>query len=180
MPFRLYTIHPSLAMKRSLFALAAVAGLALTAIAADTPPPPSAPPAPAPARELALVVIEPVEQDRGGTTPFDYLDIAFHQVAKARQWPAKLIVERLAANLPDHPTELRLFVRPITQETPNELALRVWVTLTDSGKKHDFGIVKFSYYPRAGAPVDETIENIYRGFAERVADKIEPLLFPKS
>lgn len=163
---------------RSLLFLATLLGFALATFAADKPAS-SAPPSVA-ERELAIVVVEPIETSRSGMMPFDYLDLAFHDVAQARKWPAKLTAERLAANLPDYPLELRLFVRPITDETPNELALRVWVTLTDQGKKHDFGIIKFSHYPRPGARADETLEKIYRGFAERVADKIEPLLFPKS
>jgi hypothetical protein len=179
MRLSLSTVSFSLAMKlRSLLALAAVFASALAAVGATTPAP-SAPETPP--RELTLVVVEPVESNRSsGTTPFDYLDIAFHDVAKARQWPVKLVAERLAGNQPDYPLELRLFVRPITDETPNELALRVWVTLVDHGTKHDFGIIKFTHYPRPGAHADETLEKIYRGFAERVADKIEPLLFPKS
>ena len=60
------------------------------------------------------------------------------------------------------------------------VTFRAWVTLMDHGTKHDFGIVHFSYSPRPGQQQDDVIEHLFRGAAGLVADKIEPILFPKA
>lgn len=161
---------------RSLLTLAIAFGLTLASIEAKTPTPS---PAPATAvRELAIVVVEPITLF-GGMTPFDYVDVAFREVVDTRKWSVKLIPERFAANTPDNPTEIRIFLRSVSEEWPTKLVLRGWVTFTDRGKRHDFGLMKFTVYTKLIDRGDEGRERLYRGFAEHVADKIEPLLFPK-
>lgn len=147
-------------------------------LAAAAEAPPSTPPAPA-ERELALVVVENLDESASAITAFDRLEIAFREVIRERRWSVKLTAERFAANTPDHPTELRIFNKGIQQETPNELTYRAWMTLVDRGTKHDFGIVKFRYYPRFGERPDATLEAIYLGAARAAADKIQPFLFPQ-
>ncbi|HEX2860941.1 MAG TPA: hypothetical protein VHN79_04850 [Lacunisphaera sp.] len=128
---------------------------------------------------LALVVVDNLQRSGGAITAFDRLDMAFAHVANERKWPVTLSAERFAANTPDHDNELRVFLQPVRAEKPGELVSRSWVTLTISGKKHDFGVVLFRFYPRAGEHADDTLEKLYRGTAAAIADKVEPVLFPK-
>lgn len=152
--------------------------LAVNAVFAADPAP--SPAAPAPVRELALVVIEPIGSHGGAITAFDRLDIAFTDVVKQRKWPVKLVAERFAANTPDHETELRVFYKELREDVPGERTIRAWMTLTDRGQKHDFGMVVFRYSPRLGEPFDQMIEKMFLGLANAGADKISPLLFPKT
>ena len=157
--------------------LPALAGVALLLGAASL----SAQDAPPPAgqRELAIVVVDTLQSNRGSAvTDFDRLDIAFHQLARQRKWPVPLKVERFAANTPAHETELRIVNRPVRRDTPDALTFRAWVTLTVAGAKHDFGIVTYEYSPRPGEPMDDTLDKLFLGAARAAAAKFEPILFP--
>lgn len=129
--------------------------------------------------KLAIVVVDNLQSQRSTFTDFDRLDIAFQEVAKKRKWPVAVAVERFAANSPAHDTELRIFNQPLRQEVPGELMFRGWMTLTVAGVKHDFGIVSFRYFLRAGENLDDTLEKTFRGAANAAADKLEPILWPK-
>ena len=150
-----------------------VTSLALTAIAtcAETAPP-------QPTRELAIVVVDAVNKQQGAITDFDRIDMAFTRLAKERDWPVTIKAERFAANTPAHETELRIFNRPVRQETPGDLVFRGWVTLTVDGTKHDFGMIMYRYYLRAGEHMDDVLDKVFLGAAKVAADKIEPILFP--
>jgi len=128
---------------------------------------------------LAIVVIENLRHSGGAITAVERLDMAFERVAKERKWPVAPKAERFAANTPDYETEMRIFTQPLREETPGELVFRGWVTLKVRGEKHDFGIVRFNYRPRLGEWMDRTLDNVYLGAAKAIADKAEPLLFPK-
>jgi hypothetical protein len=131
-------------------------------------------------RELAIVVVETLQGRTGGAiTDFDRLDMAFQDVAKQRKWPVILKAERLAANLPDHETELRIFTQPVREETSGDLTYRGWMTLTVNGTKHDFGVVTYRYYPRLGEHTEDALEKVFLGAAKAAAAKVEPILFPE-
>jgi hypothetical protein len=128
---------------------------------------------------LAIVVVENLGHSGGAITAVERLDMAFNKIAKERKWPAKPNAERFAANTPDRETELRVFTQPLRNDVPGEITLRAWVTLTVDGRKHDFGIVKYDYRPRPGEQFEDTLQKVYVGGAAKIADKVEPLLFPK-
>lgn len=130
-----------------------------------------------PQRELAIVVVESLQRNRGAITDFDRMDLAFREVAKKRKWPVKIVAERFAANTESHETELRIFNQSIRDDTPGERVFRAWMTLTDHGVKHDFGIVTYRYYIRPMEDNEQRLEKIFRGAANAAADKIEPILF---
>jgi hypothetical protein len=155
-----------------LFSLGLAAGV--TASAQATAPAPESP------RTLNVVVVESLGRGTNRLTDFDRIDIVFRKVFAKRKWPVKINVERFAANLPDHAIELRVFFQGIYEETPQDLTFHAWMTLTDHGEKHDFGIIKFRSYPRAGMDREDALEECVRGAAVAVADKIEPILFPKT
>ena len=113
------------------------------------------------------------------STDFDRFDLAFRQVARERKWPVTVVAERFAANTTAHEAELRIFHRPLREESQFDLTFRSWMTLTIRGVKHDFGIVTFSYYRRFGESTDDALEKVFRGVALTAAAKIEPLLFAK-
>ena len=130
--------------------------------------------------KLAIVVVDNVQSRQSAFTDFDRLDLAFQDVAKKRKWPVAIAAERFAANTPDHDTELRIVNQPLREEVPGEMTYRGWMTLTVAGVKHDFGIVSFRYYRRAGENADDMLEKIFRGAANAAADKIEPILWPQT
>jgi hypothetical protein len=158
----------------ALFALP----LALTLGSARAAPPAAAPATPPDQPELALVVVDTLAHRESAYTDFDRLDLAFQDVAKRRHWPVKIAAERFAANTPAHELELRVFLQPIRQEIPDEFTFRGWMTLTEHGTKHDFGVVVYRYRPRPGEMMDDSLDKIFRGAAETAAKKIEPILFP--
>jgi hypothetical protein len=160
---------------RFAFALAA-ASLLLPAVAraADEPADTSEP-----KPTLAIVISENLGRRATPTDDFYRLDMAFNRIAKDRKWPVTIVVERFAANVPEYDTELSIFLQPVRQEMPGEFTLRAWTTLKVNGKKHDLGIVKYGEFRRLGDRMDDAIEKIFLGYAKVVADKIEPLLFPK-
>jgi hypothetical protein len=131
-------------------------------------------------RELAIVVVDTLQQQQGAITDFDRIDMAFQDVAKRRKWPVKIKAERLTANMAAHDIELRIFNQPLREETSGDLTFRGWMTLMVNGTKHDFGIVMFQYYPRAGEQSEDVLEKVFRGVANNAAKKIEPILFPGS
>ena len=129
--------------------------------------------------KLAVVVVENLRNTGNAIDDFVRLDMAFEKVAKERKWPVAIDAERFAANTPEHETEVRIFPRPIRQELPDEFVFRGWLTLKVDGEKHDFGIIKFEYRPRPGEWNDDVLDKIFLGAVRKMADKIEPLLFPK-
>lgn len=147
--------------------------------------PPAVPPAskPSPARELALVVITPVDQNQylysGAYSDFDRLDLAFQEVAKRRRWPVKIVAERFAANSPAHELELRVYLQPFRLELPQQFTFRGWMTLTERGTKHDFGVVVYRQDARPFESTDDFLEKVFLGAASVAAKKIEPILFPQ-
>jgi hypothetical protein len=150
--------------------------LGLFASAASAAPAPTGSPA---ARELAVVVVDSLEDTHGAITAFDRIDIAFHDVAEKRKWPVKIVAERFAANTPTHDTELRVYYKGIHADNPLELVFRAWITYSDSNTQKDFGVVTFRYHPHATETQEDVFEHVFRGAANAMADKIEPLLFPK-
>jgi len=160
---------------RLLFSLFAAIALApASTLAADEP---AAQPEPNPT--LAIIISEHLGRRTSQTEDFYRLESSFIRIAKERKWPVTLEVERFAANVPDYDTEVSLFLQPVRQELPGEYTFRAWTTLKVNGKKHDFGIVKFDYRPRPGEMTYDTLEKLHLGAARKIADKIEPVLFPK-
>jgi hypothetical protein len=130
---------------------------------------------------LALVVVENLQRNPSSAiTDFHRLDLAFEYVAKQRKWPVTVAAERFAANTPKHETELRVFLQPLDEETSGDLTFRSWVTLTVKEQKHDFGVVTYRYYPRLGENTEDTLEKAFRGAAQAIAVKVEPVLFPQA
>lgn len=128
---------------------------------------------------LAIVVVEDLERDFGAVADFDRIDMAFQQVAKARNWPVTIRTERLTARTKDHPIELRIYQLPFLNEMPGELTYRGWMTLKIHGKKHDFGIITFRYRPRSLERGDDIVMKLFCGAADAVVPRLEPLLFPQ-
>jgi hypothetical protein len=130
---------------------------------------------------LALVVVENLQRNPSSAiTDFHRLDLAFEHVAKQRKWPVTIAAERFAANTPKHDTELRVFLQPLDEETSGDLTFRSWVILTVKDQKHDFGVVTFRHYPRLGENWEDTLEKVFRGAAQAIAGKVEPILFPQA
>ncbi|HUG09637.1 MAG TPA: hypothetical protein VMM36_01425 [Opitutaceae bacterium] len=129
--------------------------------------------------KLAVVVVENLRHSGNAIDDFVRLDMALQKVSKERKWPVAIEAERFAANTPDHETEVRIFPRPVRQELPDEYVFRGWLTLKVAGENHDFGIIKFEYRPRPGEWGDDVLDKIFLGAARAMADKIEPLLFPR-
>jgi hypothetical protein len=130
---------------------------------------------------LALVVVENTGRDQvGAITDFHRLDLAFEYVAKQRKWPVRIEAERFAANTAKHETELRVYLKPLVDETPVDLMFRCWVTLTMNGKTHDFRVISYRHNRRIGENTEDTLEKVFRGAAKAIAEKVEPVLFPKA
>jgi hypothetical protein len=170
-------MEPS-AMKTNLARTSLLLALGLVA---GAPAPAQNAPAAAPApRELTLVVVESLDRHADRPGEFDRIDIVFTKVFEKRKWPVKISAERFAANTPSHDIELRMFYQGIHPELPGDETFRAWMVLDDHGTKHDFGIIKFRYYPRPLETREDVLENTLRGAANAVANKIEPILFPKA
>ncbi len=130
---------------------------------------------------LAIVISDTLRNSGAFSDDYNRLDYAFRQVVGKRGWPAKLVVERFAAGVPDYETEVRIFCQPIRQEPPDELVFRAWVSVYASGKKkHDFAIITYRFYPRMGENRSDVYDKLFLGFANAAADKLEPVLFPKA
>lgn len=163
-------------MKRVFLPLL-VAGLILSAGAARAAgPAPAQPSLPA----LPVVVVEYLQYSNGAITDFDRLELALKEVAQERHWPVTIAAERFASNTATRATELRIFPRRLREEFRLDLTFRGWVILTVQGMKHDFGIVTATYYPYPGESTDTAIEKAFRRAALAIADKVEPVLFPRT
>lgn len=138
-----------------------------------------APPAMEERPKLAIVVIDNLRDRRSIFTEFDRIDLAFQKVAKQRKWPVAIAAERLTAQTPVHPLELRIFYQGLREYIGNEFTFRAWMTLVVRGVKHDLGIVSFRYTIRMWENNDEMYDKIFRGAANAAADKIEPLIFTR-
>lgn len=132
-----------------------------------------------PPRELTIVVVDSLRGNVSERNLFDRIAQDFTEVLEAKQWPLKINVERFGANAAEHPIEMRIYLQGIRKDTPDDLTIRAWVTLVDHGAKTDFGVIKYSYYPRQTELVDDRLDHVVRGAAKIVAAKIEPILFPR-
>jgi hypothetical protein len=131
-------------------------------------------------RELTVVIVESLVRGPGRITDFERMKTVFTDVFEQRKWPARISVERFAANNPPHDIELRVFYQGIYEETPGDLTFHAWMTLDDHGVKRDFGIIRYRYYPRPTQQEEDVLERVVRGAADIVASKIESALFPKA
>ncbi|MFA5263470.1 MAG: hypothetical protein WC378_06555 [Opitutaceae bacterium] len=129
--------------------------------------------------DLMIVVVESLSHGSSEYNEFNRIDRVFTEVFEQRKWPVKIKVERFAANSPAYETELRIFYQGIRKEEIDDLTFRAWMTFNDHGKKHDFGIVRFKFYPRPGQQREDALEAAVRGAADIAATKIEAILFPK-
>jgi hypothetical protein len=132
-----------------------------------------------PPREFAIIVVESLDRDPEFNREFDCVARVFTDVFSQIPRQMKVTVERLAANTPDHDTELRVFLKGSGFDNYEEFEFRAWITLYDHGTKHDFGIVKFIYYPHLGQAMDDVLDRAIRGVALITARKITPILFPE-
>jgi len=151
----------------SILVATGVAGGAQTAVPAANAP-----------RELAIVVVAALRGGQGDYNAFNRIDRVFTEVFEAQKWPMKIAVERFGANSPAHEIELRVYARGISRETPVDLVFSAWVTLSDRGKKEDFGVIRFRYYPRPTESIDDQLDHAVRGAALAVVEKVRPFLFP--
>jgi hypothetical protein len=168
------TMKTRIALGAMFLCLALAAGVPVRAEGPATQAPPE------PAQDHLTVVF--VDALRGNNREFDNYDRVawiFPEVFKARKWPMKVDVERFGSNSPAYPVELRVYFKGIRRETPVDLVFTAWVTLNDHGKKTDFGIVRYRYDVRPTELVDDRLDNVFRGAAKRIAEKVEPVLFPK-
>lgn len=154
----------------------------LLALTASLPAPAAdsdnTPPADAARRTLTITVVEPVDRRPDNSEFYNRLAYVFPKAFETRRWPLKIEVERFGANAPDHDLELRIFLQKIREETSGDLTFRAWMNLHDRGTKHDFGIVTYRLYPRAGQHLDDTLDDLLKGAAAIAAKKIEGVLFP--
>lgn len=130
--------------------------------------------------ELTIVVVDSLGGNNSERNIYDHIAQVFTEVFEAKKWPLKIAVERFGANAPAHEIEMRLYFKGISKETPIDLTFRAWITLSDHGTKSDFGIIRYSYYPRPMETFDDRIDSVIRGAAMIAAAKVEPVLFPKA
>jgi hypothetical protein len=148
---------------------------------AQTKAPPAAPvAAPAAMRELTIVVVDSLGGNQSETNNYDRIARVFTKVFEERKWPVKISFERFGAGSPPFPTEMRIYFKGIREYDPSEITFSAWVTLNDRGAKSDFGIIRSNYSPRIAEPMDDRLDQVVRGAAVLVADKVEPVLFPKT
>lgn len=164
-----------LTMKKRLYSSL---GLSFLLAAMATAAPTASVPAPAaPAsREMTVVIVDSLRQQRrGGFDDFDRMAEVFGRVFDRQHWPVKVTFERFAANNGSPDLELEVFYKGIQNEF-DEQVFKAWTILNDHGTKHDFGIVEFRYQPRLGQNIDDMIQHIYAGAAEKTAALIQPYL----
>lgn len=125
--------------------------------------------------KLVIVVVDNLQLRSG----CDRIDQAFQNVAKQRKWPVPVTAERLTANTPVYPLELRIFFQGINEFITGEYTFRAWMTLVVRGVKHDLGIVSYRYSVRQWEDNHDMYDKIFRGAANAAADKIEPLIFTR-
>lgn len=165
---------------KTFFRLLPFLGL-LSAVAIGARAAPAAPPAAANEKpEFAIVVVESLRNPSTSNDVFNRIARVFEDTFEKRKWPVKIVSERLAANMKEYPIELRVFFQRLEQETGDDLTFRAWMTLHANGKKHDFGVVLYRYYPRAGEQMDDRLDKAIAGAAELAAKKVQPILFPTS
>jgi len=129
--------------------------------------------------ELTVVVVDSLRGESSSINLYDRIAEVFSRVFERRKWPVKVRVERFGGDTPEHPTELRVFVHGFRLEGPGELTFSAWMTLTDHGKKTDFGVIRARYNMRPYEAVDDRLDRVIRGSAEIAADRIEDVLFTK-
>jgi hypothetical protein len=129
--------------------------------------------------KLALIISENIQSAGGAVDDVVRLDIAFEKVATQRKWPVKLVIERYASGVPSYDTELYIYSQPVRREVGIELVYRAWTYLVVKGRKTDFKIVEYRMTPRLGENPSDTYDKLFLGYANKVADLIEPILFPK-
>ncbi len=137
-------------------------------------------PAPTAPRELTIVVVDSLRNGAADEDAYERIARNFTKVFEKRNWPVKIDCERFAGNLPDYPTELRVFYQGIRELNSGELTFIAWMTLTDHGTKHDFGVIRYRYSIRPYELADDRFDNLFRGAAQVAAAKIEPILFPSA
>ena len=130
--------------------------------------------------KLALIISENIQSAGSAVDDIVRLDIAFEKVATQRKWPVKLVVERYAAGVPSYDTEVYIYSQPVRREVGIDLVYRAWTYLVVKGKKTDFKIVEYRMTPRLAENPSDTYDKVFLGYANKVADKIEPILFPKT
>ena len=128
---------------------------------------------------LKIIVVESLIRGESRIADFDRINQVFSDVFSGRNWPLKVTVERFASNTPEGGTQLRVFYQGIYPEAPDDLTFHAWMILYLDGVKHDFGIVKYRYNPRASQGEDSILEHVVRGAAVIAADKIEGVFHPK-
>lgn len=157
----------------ALLAATLLLALPLAAGAKDKPKEPDNRPV------LHVSVVESVSAPGNAFTDFDRFDLGLQRAAAQRKWPVRIAAERLAGNTPDHATELRVTLQRVRREPIEDYIFRAWVILVIDGRKQDFGIVTYHYSARMGQNPDDIYQDVFRGGAAAIADKVEPVLFPE-
>jgi len=132
-----------------------------------------------PLPEFSIVVVESLGRSIIENDAFDRIDRVFTRVIESRNWPLKVKVERFASNTPAHELELRIFYMGTASRSFADINFRAWMTLTVKGKKYDFGIIRYSYYPHVGERMEDLLDKVARGAAEETAAKVEELIFTR-
>ena len=110
---------------------------------------------------------------------FEFFKHAFETLEEERKWPVKFVVQRHLANLPRYDQEVTIHMQ-YRGYAGGKPTMRGWVDLNAHGEKQDFGIISVSQEdPRRGEDEEKYEDKFYLAFANAVADRIEPILFPK-
>ncbi|MEO6005846.1 MAG: hypothetical protein ABIZ04_25725 [Opitutus sp.] len=150
--------------------------LALVGLAAQAQTTPSPSPQ---AGELTVVIVESAATRSLLNDSYDRLSRVFLAVLEERKWPLKIKDERFGANQPQHDLELRVYYQGITRDTPQELTFRASMMFFHHGEKQDLGVIRYTFSPRPGEMMDESLDKVVAGAARIAADRIEPTLFPQ-
>lgn len=128
--------------------------------------------------ELTIVIVESLSGPSTESNTYERLARVFEDAFEAKKWPLKIETERLAANSGPHPLEVRVFFQGIRSDVPSGLTFRGWVTFQDRGTKHDFGVIRYEYFPRPGENTEDKLERTIRGAADIAASKVGAILYP--
>ena len=165
-------------MKTPLRLLPAVLALLVSLVGltvhAQSSPPPSTQ-----AGELTVVIVESASTRSLLNDSYNRLSRVFTSVLEERKWPLKIKDERFGANMPKHDLELRVYYQGITRDTPQELTFRASMMFFHHGEKQDLGVIRYTFTPRPGEMMDESLDKVVEGAARIAADRIEPTLFPQ-
>ena len=131
------------------------------------------------AGELTVVIVESASTRSLLNDSYDRLSRVFTSVLEQRKWPLKIKDERFGANMPKHDLELRVYYQGITRDTPQELTFRASMMFFHHGEKQDLGVIRYTFTPRPGEMMDESLDKVVEGAARIAADRIEPTLFPQ-